>query len=561
MTTTTTHPDLASLVSKLFPFQREGYAFGVSMGGKVGIFDDMGLGKTIQAIALLLHYHTVWPALIVVPSTLKVQWKFEVLKWAPSLCEADVHIITKGSKPIRDEASIVIVGYSMAQSMFSTAKKKGLKCILETNRYKMVVCDESHYLKNRKSLRARFLVPLIRCAKYKVLLSGTPMLNRPEELFMQIRALNIDAILNKEVLRLAKEKGDPAGLDATYKKSMVFSTFYKFAARYCNGHQGRFGYDTTGCSRVKELHGILTRHVMIRRLKMNVLTQLPKKMRQRVLVDITPSKQRAIEKQYEEIKSKMEDTSGTLREQMRRLYEHKHMIMELYRMSCDAKIPACVEYVKMMMENLGERQEKIIIFAHHRAMLDALEVKAVEPHMKRTKNYKGYIRIDGSVASKDRHQLVQAFQNNPECFVALLSIRACNVGLNMTASHNVVFCEMDWNPGNNLQAEDRVHRIGQTQTCHLHYIISPVTFDDKMWRMNNRKMAVVSSVLDGKRETMFTRKQQIERRSEPPPAKRVKLNNDAPIVPLLYNDVEHSTVVVDTSEIGESTPFMLQLFK
>ncbi|RXN09358.1 DNA annealing helicase and endonuclease ZRANB3 [Labeo rohita] len=111
-----------------------------------------------------------------------------------------------------------------------------------------------------------------------------------------------------------------------------------------------------------------------------------------------------------------------------------------------------------------------------------------------------YIRIDGSVPSAERIQLVHRFQNDPDTRVAILSIQAAGQGLTFTAASHVVFAELYWNPGHIKQAEDRAHRIGQTTTVHIHYLIAKGTFDTVMWAMLNRKETVTGSALNGKKE-------------------------------------------------------------
>ncbi|GAA6106252.1 DNA annealing helicase and endonuclease ZRANB3 isoform X1, partial [Tachysurus ichikawai] len=111
-----------------------------------------------------------------------------------------------------------------------------------------------------------------------------------------------------------------------------------------------------------------------------------------------------------------------------------------------------------------------------------------------------YIRIDGSVPSAERIQLVHRFQNDPETRVAILSIQAAGQGLTLTAASHVVFAELYWNPGHVKQAEDRAHRIGQTSSVHVHYLIAKGTFDVVMWAMLNRKETVTGSTLNGRKD-------------------------------------------------------------
>eukprot|EP00063_Salmo_salar_P064427 XP_014039262.1 PREDICTED: DNA annealing helicase and endonuclease ZRANB3-like [Salmo salar] len=136
---------------------------------------------------------------------------------------------------------------------------------------------------------------------------------------------------------------------------------------------------------------------------------------------------------------------------------------------------------------------KFLVFAHHLTMLQACTEAVIEAKA-------NYIRIDGSVPSSERIHLVHQFQNDPETRVAVLSIQAAGQGLTFTAATHVVFAELYWNPGHVKQAEDRAHRIGQTASVHVHYLIAKGTFDTVMWAMLNRKETVTGTTLNGKKE-------------------------------------------------------------
>ncbi|CAG01012.1 unnamed protein product [Tetraodon nigroviridis] len=140
-----------------------------------------------------------------------------------------------------------------------------------------------------------------------------------------------------------------------------------------------------------------------------------------------------------------------------------------------------------------EAEKKFLVFAHHLTMLQACTEAVIEAKV-------GYIRIDGSVPSSERIQLVHKFQNDPETRVAVLSIQAAGQGLTFTAASHVVFAELYWNPGHIKQAEDRAHRIGQTSSINVHYLIAKGTFDTVMWSMLNRKETVTGTTLNGKKE-------------------------------------------------------------
>lgn len=155
----------------------------------------MGLGKTIQAIAIAVYYKADWPLLIICPSSLRLNWSNEFAKWVPEIGYWDIKIIMKG-KDIPNSL-VNIVSYDLAHKMK-----------LEQRSFGVIIADESHYLKNPDTIRAKTIVPILQKAKHAILLTGTPALSRPIELFSQLQAL-----------------GCP-----------IFNSAKAFGQRYCDAH-------------------------------------------------------------------------------------------------------------------------------------------------------------------------------------------------------------------------------------------------------------------------------------------------------------------------------------
>ncbi|XP_063068572.1 DNA annealing helicase and endonuclease ZRANB3 [Engraulis encrasicolus] len=455
------------LQKKLMPFQRDGIKFALSRKGRCMIADEMGLGKTIQAISVASMYRHQWPLLIVVPSSLKYPWIEELERWLPDLQPGDINLVesktdTKGISV----SKVTVLGYGLL-----TTDARQLVEALNKQCFQVVVVDESHYLKSRNAARTKLLVPIIQNASRAILLTGTPALGRPEELFMQI--------------------------DALYPKH--FGTWSEYAKQYCNAHYRYFGarrqWDCRGASHLDELHQRLGQ-VMIRRQKAQVLTQLPPKVRQRIPFDLPKDQAKEASSSLEEwerlMRSAGSGASGVMGAGVpdNPFVEVMALITRMYKHTAVAKAGAVKDYIKMMLEN---EKLKFLVFAHHLVMLQACTEAVIEAKA-------GYIRIDGSVPSSERIQLVHRFQNEPETRVAVLSIQAAGQGLTFTAATHVVFAELYWNPGHVKQAEDRAHRIGQTCSVHVHYLIAKGTFDTVMWSMLNRKETVTGSTLNGKKE-------------------------------------------------------------
>ncbi|KAJ8003681.1 hypothetical protein DPEC_G00150850 [Dallia pectoralis] len=451
----------SKLQQRLMPFQKEGVKFALSKNGRCMIADEMGLGKTIQAISVAYAYRQEWPLLVVVPSSLKYPWIEEMERWIPDLNPGDINLVETKSDTLGISSSkVTVLGYGLL-----TTDARPLVEALTRQRFNVVVVDESHYLKSRNAARSKILVPLIQSAKRAILLTGTPALGRPEELFMQIESLY------------------PG----------MFGTWTDYAKQFCNAHYRFFGnrrqWDCRGASHLEELHQRL-REIMIRRLKAQVLPQLPPKIRQRIPFDLPKDAAKEASGSLEEWERLMRTVGSGVSATDNPFTEVMGLVTRMYKQTAIAKAGAVKDYIKMLLET---EKLKFLVFAHHLTMLQACTEAVIEAKA-------CYIRIDGSVPSSERIQLVHRFQNDPETRVAILSIQAAGQGLTFTAATHVVFAELYWNPGHVKQAEDRAHRIGQTASIHVHYLIAKGTFDTVMWGMLNRKETITGSTLNGKKE-------------------------------------------------------------
>lgn len=234
------------LVNTLMPFQREGVNFGVHQRGRVLIADDMGLGKTLQAICLACIYRDKWPLLIVTPSSVRFDWAQQFKRWVPSIDPSQVQVAVSGQH-VPTASLVSIISYDLLS--------RKSKQLAEAN-FKIIIMDESHFLKNSKTMRAKAALPLLQKANHVILLSGTPALSRPSELFTQIVAV-CPRLFN----------------------------FHDFGVRYCSAKQHQWGWDYSGCSNTRELQLLLEEKIMIRHLKQDVLAQLPAKRRQMIVLD------------------------------------------------------------------------------------------------------------------------------------------------------------------------------------------------------------------------------------------------------------------------------------
>ncbi|NXS88421.1 SMAL1 protein, partial [Erpornis zantholeuca] len=435
----------SEIVTSLMPFQREGVNFAISRNGRLLLADDMGLGKTIQAICIAAYYQREWPLLVITPSSVRFTWAEAFHRWLPSLSPGSTNVIVSGKDSLTGSL-INIISFDLLSRMDKQLNST----------FQVVIVDESHFLKNTKTARCQAAIPLLKADKRVILLSGTPAMSRPAELYTQIAAV----------------------------QPTFFPQFHSFGLRYCDARKMPWGWDYSGSSNLTELKILLEESIMIRRLKSDVLSQLPAK--QRKMVVVAP----------EGISAKTKAVLAAEAKKMAKGYESKQQekeaLLVFFSRTAEAKIRSVVEYI---LELLESGKNKFLVFAHHKIMLDAIVAELKKKHVE-------HIRIDGSTSSAERQSLCQMFQFSEKQAVAVLSLTAANMGLTLSAADLVVFAELFWNPGILIQAEDRAHRIGQTSSVNVHYLVAKGTADDYLWPMIQEKIKVLGEA--GLSETNFS---------------------------------------------------------
>eukprot|EP00929_Paragymnodinium_shiwhaense_P087402 TRINITY_DN4758_c0_g4_i1.p1 TRINITY_DN4758_c0_g4~~TRINITY_DN4758_c0_g4_i1.p1 ORF type:complete len:1168 (+),score=190.77 TRINITY_DN4758_c0_g4_i1:154-3657(+) len=436
----------------VMPYQAQGLAFGLHRGGRVLFGDEMGLGKTVQALLLSAMFQQEWPLLVVAPSSLRYVWRDQAAQWIPHIVGSDgssVHVLASGKDRPPPSARMVVSTYDLLR------RNSSLRSRSDGGNYLAIIVDESQNIKDPGTQRTKVVVAMCKAARRAILLSGTPAVNRAAELYTQMEALL------------------PASMPS----------FAEYAERYCYREEKTFGKQRSvvtwnGVRRPEELNALLMASVMIRRLKKDVLQQLPAKRRMRVPLDperLNPNIVKDISRRMKPLLQQGALTGGLA-----------PSLPELFKMTAEAKLNAVLDYV----EHLLQQTRKFLLFAHHHAMMDALEQKLVQLGV-------ALIRIDGATSPMHRAHLVKRFQEEANVRVALLSITAAGAGLTLTAAQTVVFAELYWVPGQMVQAEDRAHRIGQHDSVTVQYLIAGDTVDEIMFRSLEKKMRDTSLILDG----------------------------------------------------------------
>jgi len=239
----------------LYNYQKAGVTYGISKNGRFLLGDDMGLGKTPQAIALAAHYRKDWPVLVLAPASLLFNWKKEFLTWM-DLDESDICVIKKSKQNPRGKITIASYDYALKRTE-SIRGYLGVRGVL--------LVDEAHNMKNEKSKRTQAIIDIANFAKRAIIISGTPFLNKPIEIWTLLKAIR---------------PNHPEWVDMN-----------EFATKYCaaklvefpipNTNRKRRVFDMSGASRIEEFHDLIRDEVMVRRLKTDdgVLDQLPDKVR------------------------------------------------------------------------------------------------------------------------------------------------------------------------------------------------------------------------------------------------------------------------------------------
>jgi SNF2 family DNA or RNA helicase len=441
----------------LYPFQKTGVEFIESRNGRALVADEMGLGKTVQALCWLRMRPDVRPVVVVCPASLKLNWEREARRWCP---DDSVQVVNgRGEQTLT--ANIIIANYDILADDEVVANKPAGKNIVTACRADIkaakpaaVILDESHAVKNRKTLRSIAVADLCRGVAHVIALTGTPVLNRPVELFNQLKIVQ------------------PA----------LFPSFWRFAQSFCAARHNRFGWDFTGASNTEELNAALTSTVMIRRRKADVLPDLPAKQRALIPFEID----NASEYRYAEDQFIAWVTREFGREKAERTAKAEVLaqIEYLKQLCARGKLAAACEWIADFLET----GKKLVVMAVHKEIINALMEKFAAVA----------VRVDGGTSQADRQTAVDRFQTDDSVRLFVGNIQAAGVGITLTAASDIAVLELPWSPGILCQAEDRVHRIGQeADSITAYYLLAAGTIDEKMADMIIGKIKTIGQVVDG----------------------------------------------------------------
>jgi hypothetical protein len=569
----------APLEAALLPFQREGVKFGLARRGRVLLADEMGVGKTVQAIALAAAYRAdSWPLLVVAPASLRLPWAEELEKWLPDLAPADVRIVfDRGDRPAagaplppvtvtsfrmlehltcrackRTHAWREEEGPELARAAAAAAAARGRApppppgcrapgACFATLGWRMLVVDESHNLRATAGAADAQHTEAARAAATRaarvVFLSGTPSLSKPFDLWNQIAMIR------------------PGLLDADRQR---------FADAYCHRRLLPFAradggagqkWDASGLTRGRELHALLRQEVMVRRLKREVLAELPPKRRQVVRLPRPPAEQwprggggaarRGADDSDASSDEEAEEGGGAAGASAgasaggsagaggsapgsagRQSAAHR------------AGLAKCQAAIEWLCEQLGlggeggadadgdggggeggecgggeegapeaEAPPKWLVFAHHKSVMNklaaALDARLTGAGVRRGGGAAAaaprwdFVRIDGDTDAEGRRAAVERFRADARVRAALLSVTAAGVGLDFSAASAVAFVELPAEVSMVRQAEDRAHRQGAARPVNVFFLCARGTVDERHWQRLSASLARVEAMLDG----------------------------------------------------------------
>jgi SNF2 family DNA or RNA helicase len=429
---------------ELYPFQKVAVAFAEMSKGRCLIGDEMGIGKTISAIGYAAINPQARPIVIVCPSNVKFNWKKEINKWLP---DETVQVVNAGKdEPVLGD--FIITNYDLMTKM----QEKLIKLVP-----RLVILDECHYIKNSGSKnkpvkRTVATLALCRFTPKILALSGTAIASRPKEFFNTLNLMRPEQ----------------------------FSSFWDFAQRYCDPWHDGFGWNFDGASYTQELNE-RTRDLCIRRLKSEVLPELPPKTRTFLPIHLSKKDRSPYDIAQEEWDRTIEEAyingeklpAGTM----------LNMINDLRHICGQVKVNYAVDWISQYMTQTGK---PIVVFTHHRDVLKRIAGK-----------FKNVQTISGDVNSKKRQQIVEDFQEGKIDLLVCNTI-AAKEGITLTRADTVLFIEREWVPTDEEQAEDRVYRIGQeSDNVHAVYLSVAGTIDEHFDRVVEAKRQVVKAVLDG----------------------------------------------------------------
>lgn len=443
---------------KPYPYQQDGIVYGLTHKRLI-IGDEPGLGKTLQSIGIV-DTANAYPCLVICPSSLKINWQREFEKFTDkSALVLDNSVRTTWPYLLKmGMHHVAIVNYESLRKYFVWDIKGGksfrLKDVVfcpQIRMFRSVIIDESHRVKDPSAQQTIFTKGITTGKEWIILLSGTPVVNRPEDLVAQLSIMG---------------------------RLQEFGGRTKFMADYCTDPKDKKAEPAVPLS---VLSNQLYANCMIRREKAKVLPQLPDKTRVDLYVDISnaPEYNLAAADLAEYLRQYTECTDWEIRRKMR--MEALVRFMTLRQLATLGKVAQAVDFIRTFLDS----GKKLIVFCSLHEVVDAL-----------CKAFPRAVTVTGRDSASSKQVAVDSFQNNPDVQLIVCSIKAAGVGLTLTASSNVAFVELAWTYADCCQCEDRAHRIGQKDNVTCYYLLGRGTIDQTIYTLIHKKKSIAAEIMN-----------------------------------------------------------------
>ena len=434
----------------LWPYQVDGVGFLEQAGARALLADEQGLGKTIQVLALIkLHQKELTPCVIVAPSSVTNQWHAEIREKC-GIAGFLTQVIKSGKELAAPGFDIYVTTYDLL---------KNEKCFgLVKDNIKLVVIDECQRIKNHLSDRAKAVQKICKNVEHIVPLSGTPIKNHAGEYF---------TVLNLIAPRM-------------------FPHYATFIEKDCDSYHNGYGYKVGGLRNPEAFHE-KTKDFIIRRTKDKVLPDLPAKTRKFFHCELDKRVNKAYAAALQELEDAYYNDDSAFEKQSCILT----IMTKMRQVTGVGKVQNCIDFVTEFIES---NNRKIVVFAHHHVAVQML----VESYNKWASENNQERCLNLQAGSGDEKQKIVDQFKNGNYRVMVASTQAAGEGLNLQFCSDAVMLERQWNPPNEVQAEDRFHRFGQDHKVSITYMIATETIDEYYTELVEAKRVIIASTMDNK---------------------------------------------------------------
>lgn len=439
------------LKAELRNYQTDGFCWMSRLaywGAGACLADDMGLGKTIQAITLMLSRGKQGASLVIAPTSVILNWKSELERFAPSLTPLVMNDTGCDRKALIDNASqydVVLTTYGL---LINEAE------ILAGKEWNVITLDEAHTIKNKETKMSKAAMGLN--GNFRLLLTGTPLQNHLSEIW------NLFQFANPGLL----------------------GSFNQFTEKFIlpiekNGDK----------SRQRQLKRLLQPFIL-RRTKTEVLDELPEKIEITLRVELGEQEHALYENLRREAINNLEGGSATAIQTLAELTRLRQAACHPSLVHPELNLPSAKSAAFMkLVEELMKNNHRALVFSQFTSHLNLIRVELHKAGI-------NYLYLDGSTPLTERNKLVKTFQTGEQPLF-LISLKAGGLGLNLTAADFVIHLDPWWNPSVEDQASDRAYRIGQTRPVTVYRLIAAQTIEEKIIRLHQTKKSLADSLLDG----------------------------------------------------------------